>query len=88
MIGTGVVLFALAGCAAQMEPARILANGQIRWSDGIKEGMHVSPTGSKLTFANYSNEVGAQPVTIFLESIAHVMVIVNITLMKRKLNVA
>ncbi|BBC41392.1 hypothetical protein PDPE_1-02233 [Photobacterium damselae subsp. piscicida] len=65
MIGTGVVLFALAGCAAQMEPARILANGQIRWSDGIKEGMHVSPTGSKLAFANYSNEVGAQPVTIF-----------------------
>ncbi|WP_233219045.1 hypothetical protein [Photobacterium sp. GB-27] len=55
----------LMGCAFTAEPVRISANGMIKWSDGRKEGMHVSSTGSTLTFANYSNAIGEGPIRIF-----------------------
>ncbi|WP_237458740.1 hypothetical protein [Photobacterium lucens] len=62
-----ITLFAsllLMGCTTA-EPVRISANGMIKWSDGKREGMHVSSTGSTLTFANYSNSISEGPVMIF-----------------------
>lgn len=63
-IVTIIGLFFVAGCSVG-EPVRISANGMVKWSNGQTEGMHVSQTGSTLTFANYSNEVGAEPLVIF-----------------------
>ncbi len=54
----------MTGCSVS-EPVHLSANGMVKWSDGQTEGMHISQTGSSLTFANYSNEVGAPPLVIF-----------------------
>ncbi|KAE8176638.1 hypothetical protein [Photobacterium carnosum] len=53
-----------AGCSVG-EPVRISANGMVKWTGGHTEGMHISQTGSSITFANYSNEVGATALVIF-----------------------
>ncbi|SMY31921.1 hypothetical protein [Photobacterium andalusiense] len=63
-IVTAISVLLAAGCSVG-EPVRIAANGMVKWSDGRTEGMHVSQTGSSLTFANYSNEVGAPRSVIF-----------------------
>ena len=63
-IVTTIGLLFLTGCSVG-EPVRLSANGMVKWSDGRTEGMHVSQTGSSLTFVNHSNEVGAPPLVIF-----------------------
>lgn len=64
-ISTLLALLSLTGCVSQPAPVKIYANAMITWSDGKKEGMHVSSTGSTLTFANYSNAINEKRISIY-----------------------
>ncbi|PSW18826.1 hypothetical protein C9I98_15275 [Photobacterium sanctipauli] len=55
----------LAGCVqAPMAPS-INANGAIKWANGISEEMHISASGSTLTFASPQNFLSPAGITIF-----------------------
>ncbi|WP_197068537.1 hypothetical protein [Photobacterium gaetbulicola] len=62
-LAMGVAL--LAGCV-QVPPApSINANGAIRWANGITEDMHISASGSTLTFAAPQSLFNPGGITIF-----------------------
>ncbi|GAL05575.1 hypothetical protein ACFFLZ_16235 [Photobacterium aphoticum] len=55
----------LAGCA-QMPPApSINSNGAIKWANGVTEEMHISASGSTLTFAAPQSLFNPGGITIF-----------------------
>lgn len=55
----------LAGCVqAPMSPS-INANGAIKWANGINEEMHISTSGSTLTFAAPQSLFSQAGITIF-----------------------
>ncbi|MEJ2762740.1 hypothetical protein VV869_01860 [Photobacterium sp. MCCC 1A19761] len=59
----GTVL--LAGCVQGPRSPQINANGAIKWANGMREEMHISASGSTLTFAVPPSLFGAGGVTIF-----------------------
>ncbi|MGF1737389.1 hypothetical protein [Photobacterium satsumensis] len=62
-LAMGVAL--LAGCV-QMPPApSINANGAIKWANGVTEDMHISQSGSTLTFASPQSLFNPGGITIF-----------------------
>ncbi len=64
---TALMATLLAGCTMSMGPrvAQINANGAIKWGSGEIEPMHISTTGSTLTFQGDSNFLNRSSIVIF-----------------------
>lgn len=59
----GAVL--LTGCIQAPRTPAINANGAIKWANGTREEMHISPSGSTLTFAAPQSILSPGGITIF-----------------------
>ncbi|KLV05278.1 MULTISPECIES: hypothetical protein [Photobacterium] len=59
----GTVL--LAGCANTSSGPGIHANGAIKWANGVTEEMHISASGSSLTFAAPPSLFRSEGIAIF-----------------------
>ncbi|WP_245905382.1 hypothetical protein [Photobacterium lipolyticum] len=55
----------LAGCVIGPKTVSINANGAIKWANGVSEEMHISTSGSTLTFSAPSNILSPGGITIF-----------------------
>lgn len=55
----------LTGCIQIPRGPAINANGAIKWANGVREEMHISPSGSTLTFAAQQNILSQGAITIF-----------------------
>ena len=55
----------LTGCIQVPHTTAINANGAIKWANGVREEMHISPSGSTLTFAAPQNILSPGGITIF-----------------------
>ncbi|MCG7587128.1 hypothetical protein, partial [Photobacterium sp. OFAV2-7] len=55
----------LAGCIQGPRAPSINANGAIKWANGVSEEMHISTSGSTLTFAAPQSIFSAGGITIF-----------------------
>ncbi|WP_235199532.1 hypothetical protein [Photobacterium galatheae] len=55
----------LTACAANMVKPNIVANGAIKWANGVREEMNISKSGSTLTFLSPPSIMAPGGITIF-----------------------
>ncbi|WP_240435505.1 hypothetical protein [Photobacterium salinisoli] len=55
----------LTACVTNMVKPNIVANGAIKWANGVREEMNVSQTGSTLTFLTPPSMLNPGGITIF-----------------------